>query len=225
MPNPMHLYSLCNHEMAVLASILALTAFAFGQTTETEWSAEAIRRYPELQVRDSPLNVLFVAEQNRLRESSPRFFDDPKWPVLLARRCFDLLAAKTRASDKPHENSSDPPTLQQQEPQASPRQSAAPTTSVAVIAPSASTRVEARSLLTHWHLQETPLREADGILVVVRSALFNPLMSSYDSIKELQDDADRQLNISGENFHIYIYEINSDLSVSQLKHTSYKADD
>lgn len=96
---------------------------------------------------------------------------------------------------------------------------------VAVIAPSISTSMEARALMRRSGWIESPLRDADTILVVVRSILFDPLNSSYDSIKELQDDADSQLNIIGENFHIYTYEINDDLSVRQLKHTSYKADD
>jgi hypothetical protein len=96
---------------------------------------------------------------------------------------------------------------------------------VAVIAPSVSTRMEARAVLARLGWYETSLRDAQGILVVVRSMLFNPLSLSYDSIRELQDDADMQVNISGENFHIYIYNINSDLSVDQLKHTSYGADD
>ncbi|HZE69001.1 MAG TPA: hypothetical protein VE135_05660 [Pyrinomonadaceae bacterium] len=102
---------------------------------------------------------------------------------------------------------------------------AGPAVNVAVIAPSVSTRMEARSILARLGWHETALRDASAILVVVRSMLFNPLSSSYDSIKELQDDAEGQLNISGESFHIYIYRINSDLSVDQVKHTSYKADD
>ena len=96
---------------------------------------------------------------------------------------------------------------------------------VAVIAPSVSTSMEARSIIRRNGWTESTLREAPAILVVVRSMLSNPLSSSYDSIKELQEGADRQLNIAGEKFHVYIYAINSDLSVTQRKHTSYKADD
>ena len=97
--------------------------------------------------------------------------------------------------------------------------------SVAVIAPSVSTRMEARAILARvgWH--ETTLRDASGILVVVRSMLFNPLSSSYESIKELQDAAEHQLNISGENFHVYVYSVTPDLGVTQIQHTSYKAQD
>jgi len=95
---------------------------------------------------------------------------------------------------------------------------------MAVIAPSVSTSMEARSIMREKGWLETNFRQADGILVVVRSMLFNPLNYSYRSIDDLQKDADMQLNISGEKFHVYIYQINDDLSVTQLKHISYKAD-
>lgn len=96
---------------------------------------------------------------------------------------------------------------------------------VAVISPSVSTSMEARRVMQREGWSSTDYRHADAILVVVRSMLFNPLSYSYDSIKELEDDAEGQLNISGENFHIYLYSINNDLSVDQAKHMSYKADD
>jgi hypothetical protein len=95
--------------------------------------------------------------------------------------------------------------------------------SVAVIAPSISTSMEAREVLARLGWSQTNLRNADGILVVVRSMSFNPLSYSYRSIGDLQRDADTLPNISGENFHIYLYQINDDLSVTQLKHSSYKA--
>jgi hypothetical protein len=96
---------------------------------------------------------------------------------------------------------------------------------VYVIAPSVSTSMEARSIRLKYGWVESPLRRADAVLVVVRSMLFNPLDYSYDSVKELQDDADNQLNIAGENFHVYIYSIDDDMKVTQEKHVSYKARD
>ncbi len=95
---------------------------------------------------------------------------------------------------------------------------------VSVIAPSVSTSIEARYIMRRQGWIEVSLRQADGILVVVRSMLFNPLSYSYSSIGDLQNDADMQLNISGEKFHVYIYQINDDLSVTQMKHISYKAE-
>lgn len=97
---------------------------------------------------------------------------------------------------------------------------------VAVIAHSVSTRMEAREVLRRQGWSETTnLRQADAILVVCRSGLNWPLNSSYDSIKELDEDADSQLNISGSNFHVYVYRINDDLSVNEVKHIHYPAND
>jgi hypothetical protein len=95
---------------------------------------------------------------------------------------------------------------------------------VYVIAPSVSTSMEARSIRMKKGWSESSLRQADAILVVVRSMLFNPLNYSYDSVKELEADADNQLNIAGENFHVYIYSIDDNMAVSQETHISYKAD-
>jgi hypothetical protein len=96
---------------------------------------------------------------------------------------------------------------------------------VAVIAPSVSASMEARAIRQRMGWLEVSFREADAILVVVRSMLFDPLNYSYDSVKELSDDAEMQLNIAGENFHVYIYQITNDLGATQLKHVSYKASD
>jgi hypothetical protein len=95
---------------------------------------------------------------------------------------------------------------------------------VATIAPSISTSMEARAIRQRLGLIEVRLRDADAILVVVRSMLFDPLDYSYQGVRDLQRDAEGQLNIAGENFHIYFYQINDDFSVTQLKHSSYKAD-
>lgn len=96
--------------------------------------------------------------------------------------------------------------------------------SLGVIAHSVSTSMEAREVLRQQGWSETPnLRQADGILVVCRSMLGYPLNSSYNSIKELDDDANAQLNISGSKFHIYLYQINDDLSVNEVKHINYPA--
>lgn len=49
---------------------------------------------------------------------------------------------------------------------------------IAVIAPSVSTSLMARQVLAKLHASEVGLRRADLLLVVVRSSLLNPLMSS-----------------------------------------------
>ena len=97
--------------------------------------------------------------------------------------------------------------------------------SVAVVAHSISTRMEARKVLARQGWTDTTnLRQADGILVVCRSGLNWPLNDSYRSFKELNDDADSQLNISGSKFHIYLYKMNDDLSVEKVAHQSFPAD-
>ena len=95
----------------------------------------------------------------------------------------------------------------------------------AVIAPSISTQNESYRVMRKLQCSFSSFRDSDFILVVVRSELFDPLMLSYESVSELKRDSDMQLNISGSNFHIYIYGLNGDLSVNQLKHISYKAND
>ena len=55
--------------------------------------------------------------------------------------------------------------------------------------------------------------------------VFNPLSFSYRSYGKLDEDAENQLNISGSNFHVYIYAINDDLSVTQVKHESFQVED
>lgn len=96
---------------------------------------------------------------------------------------------------------------------------------VAVIAPSVSTRMEATAIVKEMQLIEVGMKDADGILAVVRSPLHDPLMVSYDRIAELQDDAESQLNINGRHYHIYLYAISSDRSVFQMSHTHRTADD
>jgi len=84
--------------------------------------------------------------------------------------------------------------------------------------------MEARSIISKQGWVETSLRNADAVLVVVRSMLYYPLSSSYRRFDELERDAEMQLNISGENFHVYIYNLDERLRPTELKHVSYKAD-
>jgi hypothetical protein len=91
-----------------------------------------------------------------------------------------------------------------------------------LIAPSSSTRAEATRLL--WvggGGDTTVVRDADLVLVVVRSSGSFPLASSYDSLKWLQDAASSQMNDSGAQFHIYLFTIRSDITFLQSSHSSY----
>lgn len=95
----------------------------------------------------------------------------------------------------------------------------------AVIAPSVSTSMEARRILAQQRWTETSLRYASHLLVVVRSMLFNPLIGYYEHVGKLIEDAENQLNIAGESYHVYIFSLNEDLCPTEVKHVSYKAKD
>ncbi len=96
---------------------------------------------------------------------------------------------------------------------------------VYVIATSASTQKEAGRLMRfcRWN-DTTALRDADMVLVVVRSSGSSPLNSFYDSAKWLVDDASSQPNESGSLFHTYIYSIRKNLSLDQVNHRTYEAE-
>ncbi|HEV8600060.1 MAG TPA: hypothetical protein VGQ69_11915 [Gemmatimonadales bacterium] len=93
-----------------------------------------------------------------------------------------------------------------------------------VVAPSVSTQLEARRMLRVCRWTDTTLvRDADLVLVVVRSSGTYPMAPSYDSLKWLRDAANSQMNDSGAQFHVYLYSIRQDLSFLQLSHQSYDA--
>jgi hypothetical protein len=93
---------------------------------------------------------------------------------------------------------------------------------VFVVAPSGSTAAEARRLLRFCRWTDTTaLRDADLVMVVVRSSSGMPMAPSYDSMKWLRDEANSLLNESGAQFHIYLYTIRQDLSMLEVSHRSY----
>ena len=92
---------------------------------------------------------------------------------------------------------------------------------VYVIAKSVSTSMEARSIAASQGWQVVPLRQADYALVVVRSSLDYPLSGSYESVFELEEDADNQLNISGPNFVVYLFSLDDNLRPTELDRVSY----
>ena len=100
-----------------------------------------------------------------------------------------------------------------------------PSICVSVIAPSVSTSMMAREIRIKNGWCEVTPQKANFILVVVRSSLYNPLNYSYASYDELNKDAERQMNIAGPNYHIYLYSISDDSSVKQEEHKSFEAND
>ena len=95
---------------------------------------------------------------------------------------------------------------------------------IAVISPSISTTNLANQIMMKGMFVRSNYRQCDAILVVVRSALYYPLFQSYNSVKELENAANMQLNISGHYFHVYFFGINDDLSVFQIAHEYSEAE-
>ena len=96
---------------------------------------------------------------------------------------------------------------------------------VQIIAPTGATQREARRLLRLCRWYETRVtREADALLVVVRSSSAEPLERSYQSIKWLRDRADSQLNESGSLYHILMYSIRDPDRFELLSHQTYSAE-
>jgi hypothetical protein len=96
---------------------------------------------------------------------------------------------------------------------------------VYVIATSPSTQREAGRLMRFCRWSDTTaLKDADMVLVVVRSSGSTPLHSFYDSAKWLVDDASSQLNDSGSLFHTYLYSIRKNLSLDETNHRTYEAE-
>ncbi len=51
-------------------------------------------RYPELLVKGSPFNTEFLKRHDEYKARQPRFFDDPRWPLILADECAEALRPK-----------------------------------------------------------------------------------------------------------------------------------
>lgn len=102
--------AICNYVQSRVVNTKVLTSLVFAlcfavhaQTTEQEWQREAIRRYPSLAIRGSPLNNAFVTEYQRRRNSpsEARLFANPRWPVVLADECANQVAASSSAARTP----------------------------------------------------------------------------------------------------------------------------
>lgn len=93
---------------------------------------------------------------------------------------------------------------------------------VYLVAPSASTMAEAKRMLRFCRWTDTTaVRDADAVLVLVRSSSSEPMASQYDSLKWLRDAANSLANESGAQFHVYLYRIRQDLTFMQLSHRAY----
>ena len=94
---------------------------------------------------------------------------------------------------------------------------------VAVIAHSVSTSMMARQILFRAGWRAVAPRKAQFVLVICRSELLNPLDAAYKSFKDLDRAAALQLNIAGSLYHLYVYRINEDLTLTAWTHRSCRA--
>lgn len=91
--------------------------------------------------------------------------------------------------------------------------------SVTVIAPSIAARTAAQEALWNLGWTETKsLGQADAVVVACNSNESWPLNNTYGSIKELESDALLPANAIGSDIHIYVYKINADMSVDEIKY-------
>jgi len=93
-----------------------------------------------------------------------------------------------------------------------------------VVAPGAVAQREARQMMRFCRWTDTSvLRDAEFVLVLVRTSDSRPLAPSYASLKWLRESASSQLDETGAQFHAYVYTIRSDLSLVQWSHRSFDA--
>jgi hypothetical protein len=65
--------------------ILILTAtLAAADTPALDSQREAVAKFPELGVEGSEFHRIFMAHVKAIRKANPSFFDDPRWPMLIA---------------------------------------------------------------------------------------------------------------------------------------------
>ena len=65
-------------------------------TTEAEGRREALRLYPDLGIAGSPLNTEFVTRYRSYQRLEPDFFQNPAWPVILAKESMVALGEQRK---------------------------------------------------------------------------------------------------------------------------------
>ncbi|MEY5025048.1 MAG: hypothetical protein RLZZ244_576 [Verrucomicrobiota bacterium] len=65
--------------------VVTLSGKAQDPAAESAWRDRALAEYPDLAVKDSALNRRFIFMVKVLRESAPKIFADPTWPLRLAK--------------------------------------------------------------------------------------------------------------------------------------------
>ena len=64
--------------------VLMLCIASNAQNAVRQFQADAVSKYPELGIEGSDFNKRFRAEYNKRQMSTPTFFNEARWPVILA---------------------------------------------------------------------------------------------------------------------------------------------
>jgi hypothetical protein len=70
--------------LSALSMLLACSSIVTAQSTQEDWQKKAVADYPDLGVQGSELNTKFVQRVRFLRSSNAAFFEDPRWPYIVA---------------------------------------------------------------------------------------------------------------------------------------------
>ena len=77
--------------MRYLLLLLASVSLAFCDSTEQESQAQALRKFPSLGTKNSPLNLKFLALYNDAKQSNSALLANPSWPMVLAEQADAAL--------------------------------------------------------------------------------------------------------------------------------------
>ena len=89
---------------------------------------------------------------------------------------------------------------------------------VAVIAPTTHDYELARDIMTKSSWTKVPFKDADAVLVVMNNSLSNPLSKHYQKFISLKLEAETNPRVVSQHWHVYIYDIQPDSSLSERSH-------
>jgi len=76
-------------------------ALSLGAAQAGDWQRKALELYPQLGVADSAFNKKFHQLRRQQELGNPDYFNNPQWPVWLARECAAQLAAAAKPAASP----------------------------------------------------------------------------------------------------------------------------
>lgn len=80
---------------------LLAVAWSLGVAQAQDWQKKAVELYPQLGVADSTFAKKFQQLRRQQELGNPDYFNNPQWPILLARECAAQLAAEAKPKPSP----------------------------------------------------------------------------------------------------------------------------